>query len=64
MGDMKFTGSDLTRLQCAFIDTPEVEKLCEEIGQIHIHKHIFYQNLFLKMNQHQWVQIRRERWFI
>ena len=33
MGDMLIsTGSDLTRLQCAFIDTPEVEKLCEEIG--------------------------------
>ena len=33
MGDMLIsTGSDLTRLQCAFIDTPEVEKLCKEIG--------------------------------
>jgi len=33
MGDMLIsTGSDLTRLQCAFIDTPEVAKLCEEIG--------------------------------
>ena len=26
------TGNDLTRLQCAFIDTPEVEKICEYIG--------------------------------
>ena len=33
MGDMLIsTGSDLTRLQCAFIDTPEVEKICEFIG--------------------------------
>ena len=26
------TGSELIRLQCAFIDTPEVEKICEFIG--------------------------------
>jgi S-DNA-T family DNA segregation ATPase FtsK/SpoIIIE len=26
------TGSDLVRLQCAFIDTPEVEKLTDFIG--------------------------------
>ena len=26
------TGNDLTRLQCAFIDTPEVEKICDFIG--------------------------------
>ena len=33
MGDMLIsTGSDMTRLQCAFIDTPEVEKVCEFIG--------------------------------
>jgi len=33
MGDMLIsTGNDLTRLQCAFIDTPEVEKICEFIG--------------------------------
>jgi S-DNA-T family DNA segregation ATPase FtsK/SpoIIIE len=33
MGDMLIsTGSDLTRVQCAFIDTPEVEKICEFIG--------------------------------
>jgi S-DNA-T family DNA segregation ATPase FtsK/SpoIIIE len=32
-GDMLIsTGSDLTRLQCAFIDTPEVEKICDFIG--------------------------------
>ncbi len=33
MGDMLIsTGSDLSRLQCAFIDTPEVENICEYIG--------------------------------
>ena len=33
MGDMLIsTGSELTRLQCAFIDTAEVEKICEFIG--------------------------------
>ncbi len=32
-GDMLLsTGNDLIRLQCAFVDTPEVEKLCEFIG--------------------------------
>lgn len=32
-GDMLFsTGSDLLRLQCAFIDTPEIEKLTDFIG--------------------------------
>ncbi len=33
MGDMLIsTGNDITRLQCAFIDTPEVERICEFIG--------------------------------
>ena len=33
MGDMLIsTGKDLTRVQCAFIDTPEVEKICDFIG--------------------------------
>ncbi len=33
MGDMLLsTGSDITRLQCAFVDTPEVERICEFIG--------------------------------
>ncbi len=32
-GDMLFSmGSELIRVQCAFIDTPEVEKVCEFIG--------------------------------
>ena len=33
-GDMLiFKGSELERVQCAFIDTPEVERLCEYISQ-------------------------------
>ncbi|MEG1573731.1 MAG: DNA translocase FtsK 4TM domain-containing protein [Bacteroidales bacterium] len=32
-GDMLFSqGSDLIRVQCAFVDTPEVEKICEYIN--------------------------------
>ncbi|HEY8402304.1 MAG TPA: DNA translocase FtsK, partial [Cytophagaceae bacterium] len=32
-GDMLFSqGSELIRLQCAFVDTPEVENVCEYIG--------------------------------
>ena len=32
-GDMLYTqGNDVTRLQCAFVDTPEVEKITEYIG--------------------------------
>ncbi len=32
-GDMLYTqGNDLTRIQCAFVDTPEVEKIAEYIG--------------------------------
>ncbi|UEG52218.1 DNA translocase FtsK [Mucilaginibacter daejeonensis] len=33
-GDMLLaTGSDLIRIQCAFVDTPEVEKISEHIGE-------------------------------
>ncbi|MGL4599357.1 MAG: DNA translocase FtsK, partial [Bacteroidia bacterium] len=32
-GDMLYsTGNDLIRLQCAFVDTPEVERICQFIG--------------------------------
>jgi S-DNA-T family DNA segregation ATPase FtsK/SpoIIIE len=32
-GDMLISfGNDLTRLQCAFVDTPEVERICDYIG--------------------------------
>lgn len=33
MGDMLLSlGSEMTRLQCAFVDTPEVDRICEFIG--------------------------------
>jgi S-DNA-T family DNA segregation ATPase FtsK/SpoIIIE len=33
-GDMIYsTGSDIIRLQCGFVDTPEVEKICDFIGE-------------------------------
>jgi DNA segregation ATPase FtsK/SpoIIIE, S-DNA-T family len=33
MGDMLLSnGSDLIRLQCAFVDTPEIEDVCEYVG--------------------------------
>jgi DNA segregation ATPase FtsK/SpoIIIE, S-DNA-T family len=33
MGDMLLSsGSDIIRLQCPFVDTPEIEKVCEYIG--------------------------------
>ena len=32
-GDMLYTqGNDLVRLQCAFVDTPEIDKITEFIG--------------------------------
>ncbi len=34
MGDMLLSsGSEMTRLQCAFVDTPEVERICDFIGE-------------------------------
>jgi len=34
MGDMLLsTGSEIIRLQCAFVDTPEVERLCDFVGE-------------------------------
>ncbi|MEL7064614.1 MAG: DNA translocase FtsK, partial [Bacteroidota bacterium] len=34
MGDMLLSlGSDMTRLQCAFVDTPEVDRVCDYIGE-------------------------------
>lgn len=33
-GDMLFfNGNEIIRLQCAFVDTPEVERICEYIGE-------------------------------
>ena len=42
-GDMLLsTGSDLIRLQCAFIDTPEVDKLTEYIGSQRAYPEAFF----------------------
>ncbi|MDR2449763.1 MAG: DNA translocase FtsK [Prevotellaceae bacterium] len=42
-GDMLVsTGGEMTRVQCAFVDTPEVEKLCEYIGAQRGYEHALY----------------------
>ena len=42
-GDLLFTqGNDLTRVQCAFVDTPEVEAICSFIGDQQGYTHAFY----------------------
>ena len=42
-GDMLVsTGGDMIRVQCAFVDTPEVEKICEYIGEQRGYEHAFY----------------------
>lgn len=39
-GDMLISfGNDLTRLQCAFVDTPEVEDICDFIGDQRAYPH-------------------------
>lgn len=41
-GDMLFSqGSDLTRIQCAFVDTPEVEEITHYIGNQQGYAHAF-----------------------
>lgn len=41
-GDLLFLqGSDLVRVQCAFIDTPEVEAICKHIGEQQGYPHPF-----------------------
>jgi S-DNA-T family DNA segregation ATPase FtsK/SpoIIIE len=41
-GDMLLsTGNDLIRLQCAFVDTPEVERICEFIGSQRAYPDVF-----------------------
>ena len=42
-GDMLVsTGNEMIRVQCAFVDTPEVEKICEYIGAQRGYEHAFY----------------------
>ena len=41
-GDMLYSqGSDIIRLQCGFVDTPEVENICEFIGEQQGYPHAF-----------------------
>src|SRR5690625_78549 len=41
-GDMLYTeGNDLTRLQCAFVDTPEIERITEYIGSQKAYAHAY-----------------------
>ena len=42
-GDMLFSrDGEISRVQCAFIDTPEVESICEEIDMQAGYEHAFY----------------------
>ncbi len=42
-GDMLVsTGNEMTRVQCAFVDTPEVEKICDYIAGQRGYGHAFY----------------------
>lgn len=42
-GDMLFSrDGEITRVQCAFIDTPEVDAICEEISEQVGYEHAFY----------------------
>jgi S-DNA-T family DNA segregation ATPase FtsK/SpoIIIE len=42
-GDMLVsTGGDMIRAQCAFVDTPEVERICEYIGAQRGYEHALY----------------------
>jgi len=42
-GDMLYTtGNDIIRLQCGFVDTPEVEEICTFIGDQQGYPHAYY----------------------
>jgi len=50
-GDMLFSnGSELTRVQCAFIDTPEIEKMTEFIGSQRGYVDAFYLPEYVEEN--------------
>jgi S-DNA-T family DNA segregation ATPase FtsK/SpoIIIE len=53
-GDLLFsTGSDLIRLQCPFVDTPEVERICNFIGEQQGYGHAFNLPEFVDENAKQ-----------
>ncbi|SHE37805.1 FtsK/SpoIIIE family DNA translocase [Dysgonomonas macrotermitis] len=50
-GDMLFSqGSDLVRIQCAFVDTPEVEEITQYIGKQQGYAHAFELPEFVSAN--------------
>ncbi len=43
MGDMLLsTGSEMIRLQCGFVDTPEVERICDFVGEQRGYDHAYH----------------------
>ena len=53
-GDLLFsTGSDLIRLQCPFVDTPEVERICNHIGEQQGYGHAYELPEFVDENTKQ-----------
>ncbi len=51
-GDMLFTvGNDLTRVQCAFVDTPEVENISHFIGEQQGFGSAFYLPEYVRSNE-------------
>jgi len=40
-GDMLYSGREVVRLQCAFVDTPEIEKLTDFIGSQRAYAHAY-----------------------
>ena len=44
------SGSDIIRLQCPFVDTPEIERICEQIKiKGGMFRHIYYRSILMKM---------------
>ena len=58
MGDMLFTsGSDIIRLQCPFVDTPEIESICDFIGEQRGYVSAYLLPEFIDENEKQIVDI-------
>ena len=58
MGDMLFTsGSDIIRLQCPFVDTPEIERICDFIGEQRGYVSAYLLPEFIDENEKQIVDI-------
>ena len=58
MGDMLFTsGSDIIRLQCPYVDTPEIERICDFIGKQRGYVSAYLLPEFIDENEKQIVDI-------